>query len=73
MGDKNKEKDDVNIEGLIYHLNMARENYETHEQMCDRFDEHFDDEIYWTIADRYLKELVRDNCIDFSGMLLYYT
>lgn len=69
MGEKNKEKDDIDIKALIYHLNTSRENNESLQEMSDRFDKEFDDDIYWTIASTYLEEIVKNNCIDFSGML----
>lgn len=66
--DANEEKKD--IKKIIFHLNDARENCETEAQMAQRFSDKFPDlPIAWRVAQDYLKELVKQNVIDFSGLL----
>jgi len=66
--DKNIAKE-IDINKIVYHLNAARESYESPEEMSMRFESNFDDDVYWSIAETYLEELIKNNCIDFSGML----
>jgi len=67
--DNKKLEKDIDIKKIIYHLNSAREVYESYEEIADRFESEFDDDIYWEVAKTYLEDLVKNNCIDFSGML----
>lgn len=67
--DNKKVEKDIDIKKIVHHLNSSREIYESFEEMSERFEKEFDDEIYWTIAKTYLDEIVKNNCIDFSGML----
>lgn len=67
--DDKKAQKDIDIKKIVYHLNSSRESCESFEEMSERFESQFDDDIYWEIAKTYLEELVKNNCIDFSGML----
>ena len=67
--DNKKLEKDIDINKIVYHLNTAREIYESYEEIAERFESNFDDDVYWEIAKTYLEDLVKNNCIDFSGML----
>lgn len=67
--DDKKSQKDIDIKKIVYHLNASREIYESFDEMSERFEINFDDDIYWEIAKTYLEDLVKNNCIDFSGML----
>lgn len=67
--DNKKIEKDIDINKIVYHINTARELYESFEEMSERFESEFDDDVYWEISKTYLEEIVKNNCIDFSGML----
>jgi len=67
--DNKKLEKDIDINKIVYHINAAREVYESYEEIAERFESNFDDDVYWEIAKTYLEDLVKNNCIDFSGML----
>lgn len=60
-----KEQLAMDIENIIYNINMSRENVESRQEMLDRFD----NPNVVKIVEEYFDKIKKSNLIDFSGLL----
>ena len=60
-----KDQLSMDIEYIMYNINMSRENVESKEEMLDRFD----NPNIAKIVEEYFDKIKKSNLIDFSGLL----